>query len=62
MAKGLVVILTGASSVGKGKIRDLLLADEELKLFFSRRPGRVRKTKSTAKTITSFPINSSQNL
>ncbi len=35
MAKGLVVILTGASSVGKGKIRDLLLADEELKLFFS---------------------------
>lgn len=35
MAKGLVVILTGASSVGKGKIRDLLLADEDLKLFFS---------------------------
>lgn len=35
MAKGIVVILTGASSVGKGKIRDLLLADEDLKLFFS---------------------------
>ena len=35
MNKGLVVILSGASSVGKGKIRDLLLADEELKLFFS---------------------------
>lgn len=35
MAKGLVVILTGASSVGKGKIRDLLLADPDLKLFFS---------------------------
>ena len=35
MAKGLVVILTGASSVGKGKIRDLLLADEDLQLFFS---------------------------
>ena len=35
MAKGLVVILTGASSVGKGKIRDLLLADADLKLFFS---------------------------
>ena len=35
MDKGLVVILTGASSVGKGKIRDKLLADEDLKLFFS---------------------------
>ena len=35
MANGLVVILTGASSVGKGKIRDLLLADEDLQLFFS---------------------------
>ena len=35
MANGLVVILTGASSVGKGKIRDLLLVDEDLQLFFS---------------------------
>jgi len=35
MAKGIVVILSGASSVGKGKIRDKLLADPELNLFFS---------------------------
>lgn len=35
MAKGLVVIITGASSVGKGAIRDALLQDEELKLFKS---------------------------
>lgn len=35
MAKGIVVILTGASSVGKGAIRDLLLADPDLKLFYS---------------------------
>ena len=35
MEKGLVVILTGASSVGKGKIRDLLLADKDLNLFYS---------------------------
>ena len=35
MAKGLVVILSGASSVGKGRIRDLLLQDPDMKLFFS---------------------------
>jgi guanylate kinase len=35
MKKGTVVILSGASSVGKGEIRDLLLQDEDLKLFFS---------------------------
>ncbi|MBQ9048551.1 MAG: guanylate kinase [Solobacterium sp.] len=35
MAKGIVVILTGASSVGKGAIRDTLLADPDLKLFYS---------------------------
>lgn len=35
MAKGLVVIITGASSVGKGAIRDALLKDEDLKLFKS---------------------------
>lgn len=35
MSKGLVVILSGASSVGKGAIRELLLKDPELKLFYS---------------------------
>ena len=35
MKKGTVVILSGASSVGKGEIRDLLLKDPDLKLFFS---------------------------
>ena len=35
MTKGLVVILSGASSVGKGDIRDLLLQDKDLKLFYS---------------------------
>lgn len=35
MAKGLVVIITGASSVGKGAIRDALLADQDLRLFKS---------------------------
>ncbi len=35
MKKGTVIILSGASSVGKGEIRDLLLKDEDLKLFFS---------------------------
>ena len=35
MAKGLVVILSGASSVGKGKIRELLMQDEDLGLFYS---------------------------
>lgn len=35
MSKGLVVILSGASSVGKGAIREELLKDPELKLFYS---------------------------
>lgn len=35
MSKGVVIILTGASSVGKGKIRDLLLEDKDLNLMFS---------------------------
>lgn len=35
MKKGLLVVLSGASSVGKNKIRDLLLQDSELKLFYS---------------------------
>lgn len=35
MKKGLVIILSGASSVGKGAIRHALLEDEELKLFYS---------------------------
>ena len=35
MSKGLVVILSGASSVGKGAIRERLLNDPELKLFYS---------------------------
>ena len=35
MSKGLVVIISGASSVGKGDIRDALLADKDLKLFKS---------------------------
>ena len=35
MAKGLVIILSGASSVGKGKIRDELMKDQDLKLFYS---------------------------
>ncbi|MBE6114659.1 MAG: guanylate kinase [Erysipelotrichaceae bacterium] len=35
MAKGLVVIISGASSVGKGAIRDALLADADLSLFKS---------------------------
>ena len=35
MAKGLVVVITGASSVGKGDIRDALLQDKDLKLFKS---------------------------
>ncbi len=35
MAKGLVVIISGASSVGKGAIRDALLDDKDLKLFKS---------------------------
>lgn len=35
MSKGIVVILSGASSVGKSRIRDLLLADPDLKLFYS---------------------------
>jgi guanylate kinase len=35
MQKGIVIILSGASSVGKAEIRELLLKDEDLKLFFS---------------------------
>ncbi|MFI3284988.1 MAG: guanylate kinase [Erysipelotrichaceae bacterium] len=35
MEKGLIIILTGASSVGKGKIRKLLMDDADLKLFYS---------------------------
>ena len=35
MHKGLVVILSGASSVGKGSIREKLLADQDMKLFYS---------------------------
>ncbi|MBE6125168.1 MAG: guanylate kinase [Erysipelotrichaceae bacterium] len=35
MSKGLVVILSGASSVGKGGIRDKLLEDKDMNLFFS---------------------------
>jgi guanylate kinase len=35
MPKGLVVILSGASSVGKGDIRRELLKDPDLKLFYS---------------------------
>ena len=35
MKKGIVIILSGASSVGKSEIRDLLLKDEDLRLFFS---------------------------
>ena len=35
MAKGLVVIMSGASSVGKGAIRHKLLEDKDMNLFFS---------------------------
>ncbi len=35
MEQGLVVILSGASSVGKGKIREVLMQDQDLKLFYS---------------------------
>ena len=35
MKKGLVVILSGASSVGKGAIRKFLLEDPDLNLFYS---------------------------
>ena len=35
MERGLVVILSGASSVGKHGIRDRLKADPELKLHYS---------------------------
>jgi len=35
MKQGIVVILSGVSSVGKSEIRKLLLQDEELKLFYS---------------------------
>ena len=35
MSKGLVVILSGASSVGKRPIREALMKDQELGLFYS---------------------------
>jgi len=35
MARGIVVILSGASSVGKGMIREKLLEDKDMNLFFS---------------------------
>lgn len=35
MSKGTLLVLTGASSVGKGAIRDCLLEDESLQLFYS---------------------------
>ncbi len=35
MKKGTIVVLTGASSVGKSKIRELLKNDPDLNLFFS---------------------------
>ncbi len=35
MSKGLVLILSGASSVGKGDIRDTLLKDPDMNLFYS---------------------------
>lgn len=35
MKRGILLILTGASSVGKGHIRDLIMQDRELNLFYS---------------------------
>ncbi len=35
MSKGVVVVLSGASSVGKGAIRELLLKDKDLNLLYS---------------------------
>lgn len=35
MAKGKIIVLSGASSVGKSAIRNLLLEDKDLKLFYS---------------------------
>ncbi|MBO7676444.1 MAG: guanylate kinase [Erysipelotrichaceae bacterium] len=35
MKKGTVIVLSGASSVGKAEIRDLLLQDKDLNLFYS---------------------------
>lgn len=35
MKKGKLLVLTGVSSVGKNGIRDVLMADEELHLFYS---------------------------
>ena len=35
MSKGTLLVLTGASSVGKGAIRDCLLEDDQLHLFYS---------------------------
>ena len=35
MAKGKIIVLSGASSVGKSAIRNLLLEDKDLRLFYS---------------------------
>ncbi len=35
MKKGILLILSGASSVGKGAIRDLLMADDDFHFFYS---------------------------
>lgn len=35
MKKGILLVLSGASSVGKGDIRDLLMEDEDLHFFYS---------------------------
>lgn len=35
MKKGILLILSGASSVGKGDIRDLLMADDDFNFFYS---------------------------
>ncbi|MDR1794308.1 MAG: guanylate kinase [Erysipelotrichaceae bacterium] len=48
MTKGLIVVLSGASSVGKQKIRDLVLKDKQLNLFYSvsmtTRPKKANET------------------
>ncbi|MEF9921054.1 MAG: guanylate kinase [Erysipelotrichaceae bacterium] len=45
MNKGKIIVLTGASSVGKGVIRDALMKDKDLHLFYSvsvtTRPAKV---------------------
>ena len=35
MEKGLIVVLSGTSSIGKKRIKDLLLENKDLKLFYS---------------------------